>query len=571
MRFVALRLERYGAFTDRVLNFRMDSRLHVVVGANETGKTTALNAIGDLLFGFPQRASFDFVHDKSNQRIGAELLFANGDTLKARRRRGVKNTLLDEDEKPIDESALAAALGAATRETFFDEFGLTTEKLRAGGQQLLQAGGRLSETLAAASSHVSELSKIKARLAEEAKELFGTRRDAGKRFYIALKRYQDAEKNLRDATVSASAFAAACAAVAEATERRRALEMRHEENGRELSRLQRAQRTYAKLKRLDRLQEEISASADLPQIDAATLASWRKASDELVEIDEALSAQEAAQIEEAAEIEGLDVDDALLGDASTIEALREEVGSVRKEQEQLPRRRQSLADATAELEDSARRLGFSGRTALLEALPTEAAMARVEELIETRRDAERRLAEAAAAEKAAARALENLDASAASRSAADPTQISQRLEAFADIPADAAALRRVQAAQTATRARLDEAAARLDPPAGGPDALARLPLPQLHAIEIARVEHDALDAERIALTAESRTARAALTQTEREIETLRSEGAVATLKDLAAARGERDNARKRLGAALEADVAARNASLAALDDAMQRV
>ncbi|HYA81360.1 MAG TPA: hypothetical protein VED87_10555, partial [Methylocystis sp.] len=45
----------------------------------------------------------------------------------------------------------------------------------------------------------------------------------------------------------------------------------------------------------------------------------------------------------------------------------------------------------------------------------------------------------------------------------------------------------------------------------------------------------------------------------------------ATLKDLAAARGERDNARERLRAALEADVAARYASLAALDDAMQRV
>ena len=44
MRFESLALERYGAFTDRVLTLRPDARLHVVLGANEAGKTSALNA-----------------------------------------------------------------------------------------------------------------------------------------------------------------------------------------------------------------------------------------------------------------------------------------------------------------------------------------------------------------------------------------------------------------------------------------------------------------------------------------------------------------------------------------------
>ncbi len=53
MRILKLELERYGHFTGKTLEFRPDANLHVVYGANEAGKTSALNAFADLLFGFP--------------------------------------------------------------------------------------------------------------------------------------------------------------------------------------------------------------------------------------------------------------------------------------------------------------------------------------------------------------------------------------------------------------------------------------------------------------------------------------------------------------------------------------
>ena len=43
MRFAWLNLERYGAFSDRRLHFRPESHVHIVHGANEAGKTTALS------------------------------------------------------------------------------------------------------------------------------------------------------------------------------------------------------------------------------------------------------------------------------------------------------------------------------------------------------------------------------------------------------------------------------------------------------------------------------------------------------------------------------------------------
>ena len=53
MRLDRLALAPYGRFADRMLEFAPEAALHVVYGPNETGKTTTLSAIGDLLFGFP--------------------------------------------------------------------------------------------------------------------------------------------------------------------------------------------------------------------------------------------------------------------------------------------------------------------------------------------------------------------------------------------------------------------------------------------------------------------------------------------------------------------------------------
>ena len=48
MRIDRLHLERYGAFADRALDFHPEAALHIVFGANEAGKTSALS-IGSYL------------------------------------------------------------------------------------------------------------------------------------------------------------------------------------------------------------------------------------------------------------------------------------------------------------------------------------------------------------------------------------------------------------------------------------------------------------------------------------------------------------------------------------------
>ncbi|WP_163980741.1 AAA family ATPase, partial [Raoultella ornithinolytica] len=49
MKILQLALERYGHFTDRVLDFEPDVPVTIIHGGNEAGKTTALAAVTDVL------------------------------------------------------------------------------------------------------------------------------------------------------------------------------------------------------------------------------------------------------------------------------------------------------------------------------------------------------------------------------------------------------------------------------------------------------------------------------------------------------------------------------------------
>ncbi|HUF45129.1 MAG TPA: AAA family ATPase, partial [Aestuariivirgaceae bacterium] len=141
MRLLELHLDRFGCFTDRRLAFRPDAALTVIYGANEAGKSTALAAIADALYGIETRSPFDFLHRYADMRLGASILGRDGRRFDFRRRKGSQNTLLDANEAPIGEDALAAFLGGVDRTLFLDAFGLDRERLRGGARRLIDGGG----------------------------------------------------------------------------------------------------------------------------------------------------------------------------------------------------------------------------------------------------------------------------------------------------------------------------------------------------------------------------------------------------------------------------------------------
>ena len=98
MRIGRLDLLRYGRFTDISLGLPVhDPDIHIVFGPNEAGKSTALAAIEDVLFGIPHNSPLNFLHDYASMRIGA-FLEKDDQTLEVRRRKGNKDTLLTPEE-----------------------------------------------------------------------------------------------------------------------------------------------------------------------------------------------------------------------------------------------------------------------------------------------------------------------------------------------------------------------------------------------------------------------------------------------------------------------------------------
>src|SRR6202451_1541167 len=151
MRLLSLELEKFGAFETLRIAFRPAARLHVVYGPTEAGKSTALAAVGAMLFGVPERTPYAS-RFPGQLRVGAEIAAADGRRLKFWRRKGRRTTLLNGAADPLPDDALAPFLGGLTQDVFERSFGLDAVKLRAGGDEMLQADGDVGASLMAAGS-----------------------------------------------------------------------------------------------------------------------------------------------------------------------------------------------------------------------------------------------------------------------------------------------------------------------------------------------------------------------------------------------------------------------------------
>ena len=556
MRIERLTLAPYGRFADRALSFCPGAALHVVLGANKSGKTTTLSAVSDLLFGFPTQTTYDFAHDMRLLRVGGALRMADGSLQGLKRRKGAKNTLVDENDQPLPDDHLQRWLGPVDRTQFGAEFGLTAEALRKGGRDLLRERGGLAETLAASSAGLSALSALREKLAAEADALFTPRKSAGKTFYVALERHDDAERRLREAIVTADALAGADDAAVRARAREDALTAEHQETGLALARCQRAQRTHAKLARLAALAEEIETFADLAPSPASALAEWRAALGDDAKLSAELDRLAAEEAADEAEIGALEVDPALLAQGDAIDALRERLGAVRKAAEDLPRRVEARDAAKAMLDELARRLGLGGPEALLAATPADPGIARAKALIEARRRAAEKHRDAIVQRDRAAAERDRLR-QATGAEAIDPEPLKRRLGAMPDVAADADRVRRERAACEAEARALAEEVARLDPNPGDIDALAKAPLPDEASLaQHVRIDEKAAETRRAAQIALANAGRA-LRVGEAALAKLAADAKAATRADLNAARERRDIGFERLGAALDGEAAER--------------
>jgi uncharacterized protein YhaN len=313
MRLVRLDLTRYGKFTDHSINFgeRETGRpdLHIVYGPNEAGKSTALAAFLDLLFGIEPRSRFNFLHPYPVMRIGASLAFA-GQVHDLVRIKRAQNDLLDDGGRPMAESVIVGQLGGIDRESYRSMFSLDDETLEAGGESILASKGDLGQLLFSASTGLADLSHALGGLRAEADGFYKYHARAGELSTLKV-RLAALKEQREQIDTAASAYAQlvetrdrALVQYEEAIANRTAIQTRMDE-------IQRCVSALPRLVALRAAREQLLPWIDLP----AAPVGWREALPELQaaeiettvrsetidgEIDQRLAELEAVVVNEAA-------------------------------------------------------------------------------------------------------------------------------------------------------------------------------------------------------------------------------------------------------------------------------
>jgi uncharacterized protein YhaN len=484
MRFDRLDILRYGALTDRVLEFRPSAKLHIVYGANEAGKSSALKAISDLLFGFPHEVEQAFIHDASTLRVAAEISARNGNRLLFRRRRGRKNTLLahSDQEAPLADDALASFLGAMGRPVFERAFGLDTERLRTGAAAMLQSGGEIGSLLFSAASGLTGLTSLRRSLESDAEGIFAQRRSKDRLFYQALERYEEARKTEREHELKSGDWKrlveqAETSAAALATLQAQRLEKR-----REHSRLTTLRNLEPLMREIDAEEAAVASFQDIAvladteeQLNAASEAHRRaleKHSQSRAEVLRLRDALSVAQVDEGLFAAAGKIIERYAGKSAYLSA-KADIARVRGEVE----------DFDLRLGQLMRKLGLDVDANQLDILqPTDATLAQLHQLKEAGRELRRAHSEIErnlARERAYLRDLESIYDGP---QPVDPRQHADRLAAVQAELGDIARADVLQVRVDRARSELEDGIGRLNPPIVGLDQIVAVPLPDLSTL-----------------------------------------------------------------------------------------
>jgi len=368
MRLARLSLDKYGHLTDVTLDLPARAPdLFVVLGANEAGKSTTQAAIADFLFGFPHHTDYAYRHAAPDLRVGARIE-SDGRPLEVWRKKGRVDTLLGADGTPVGEAPLAALLAGIDREAFQQQFSLSHERLREGGQAILKADSDLGRLLFQAGAGLDWLGGRLDALEGAAGGLFKPRGQT-QTVNAALKRRTDAVTRQREATVSERAYDEARRAVDEAQAARDRDAALYESLHAQRVRLERVRRVSPVLRRLDVEMRERADLDDLPAVPADMRDILTDAVRGREEAERTLARATEGATRAGQALEAITVDEALLTRADEITVLLDTPRArFVAAEEDLPKREAERDGLAADVQDRAAEVGVRDLT--METVPT---------------------------------------------------------------------------------------------------------------------------------------------------------------------------------------------------------
>ena len=542
MRVVSLHLERYGGFVDRKLSFP-EGGLCLVYGANEAGKSTALTAISDLLYGFPHVTPYDFRFDTKQLRLGATVVNRAGEELSFRRRKGRSRTLLTAGDRDLGDDSLAPFIGRSDRGLFEKAFGLSHARLRAGGDAMLRAGGDIGESLIEAGSGISNLLETQRLLQNDADKLFGERKGASKAIYRALDAYGEARSALRTASLGVEEWRRALQERADAEKQLEASRQAMAEAKERAERLARLRRALPILRQTDDLSTRLTALGGTSLLPA-------NARERRVRALERRTRAEQHRARTAERIEAVDiglanlaVPERLLDRATDIERLHNQRGQIQSYLQDIPALRVELRNERCRVDDYACRLGLADTDAPSGDRLDDLRLTRFDELI---REGEKlsMAADKARDDEAAAKALlnETNEALAPLIDIRDPSEPLHQVARLRAGEADELELQTVCQSGEDIQRELADTVGKLPLWRGTAEALIQRALPLRVTVNEFVSRFSRLDQKQQVACEQLQTTEAAIEQAQQRLDSLRAAGEVPTVEALFKAREKRQHA-----------------------------
>jgi len=330
MKIRALELIAFGLFTNKHLDFgEGKGGFYVIYGDNEAGKSCALRALRNLLYGIPVQSTDNFIHSHPKMRIGGALHRDDGTVLEFIRRKGRNKTLRTLDDATVlDESQLRTFLSGVDEDLFATMFGIDHADLVKGGEEIIQGGGDVGQILFAAGSGISDLRSIQEELQDESDDLFRPR--GKKRINETVNTLKKHQKSIREAQLPGQEWVRHDTALRAALEQKRSVDQDLEKRQREQSRLERIKEALPAIGRRKELLKDLETSKDVAIL-AANFSDRRQDLITRLRIAEN-NAKQATESLEAIDkaLREIDVSEELLANTDAIEEIYQDLGSHRK-------------------------------------------------------------------------------------------------------------------------------------------------------------------------------------------------------------------------------------------------
>lgn len=319
MRIERLILTAYGRCRDVGIDIGDD--LTVVLGVNEAGKSTSLDALSDFLWGIPRSTSRASEVARPQLRIDA-VLDVDGDSCTAVR----KSTGLFADDLATEVQAVWNPGDQLTAQWWRTRLGINHADLRRGGDEVFSGTGDLADIIFAAREGRSAREVLK-ELTDQAEKLFKTHRGAKKvQLRVAAEDYERAVADRDRQLTRANEVMVQRAIVQELETKYRHLRYeatltsqalkREEENGRVIGHVLRLRQATTELEAIDQEGDRLAPVAliEYQRADAACRSSGQR----IAKLDNEINAKTRAVAE-------LSIDDRLLDDRDTFDRLQPDV------------------------------------------------------------------------------------------------------------------------------------------------------------------------------------------------------------------------------------------------------